>query len=397
MKILIIHNFHRSGAPSGDDIVVKQEIQLLKSYGHEVVLFSKNNDDFEKLNFIKKIDTFLHLDYSQNVYKELISLIKSEKFDIAHIHNIFPLITPSVYFALKASGIPIVHTLHDFRFFCANAFLFRNGKFCELCPLKSPIYSVIHRCFKNSLVGSFFVYAYLKKVKSRSYYKLADKYICLTEFSRQLYEKYGIPDKKLKVKPNFCEDLFKNTKSQQKEDYFIYVGRLSEEKGIRTLIEAFSLEKMRNVKLKIYGSGPLEDEIMSTVKIKKLSNIEFLGFRPRDEVVKTMSSAVALVFPSICLESFPMTIIESFSAGTPVVASDFGNMKNLVKQNHTGLLFERGNPEDLAEKILYLYNNRELAYEMGENAREEYLQKFTPEVNYNILMQIYEEAIRESK
>jgi glycosyltransferase involved in cell wall biosynthesis len=396
MKFLIIHNFHRSGAPSGDDIVVKQEIQLLKSYGHEVVLFSKNNDDFDKLNFIKKIDTFLHLDYSQNVYKELISIIKSEKFDIAHIHNIFPLITPSVYFALKASGIPIVHTLHDFRFFCANAFLFRNGNICELCPTESTINAAKYKCFKNSFIGSVFVARYLSKIKKERYFLIPQKYIALTEFSKQKFIEFGIPTEKIVVKPNFVENSLPNPK-EKKADYFVYAGRLSEEKGIKILIKAFADDRLRQIPLKIIGSGPLEWELKQIVEKYNLKNIEILGLLSRLEVLKQMESSIATIFPSIWYETFGLTIVESFSMGTPVIASNFGTMSVLIKPFNTGLLFEKGNPKDLAEKILYLYNNRELACEMGKNAREEYLQKYTPEVNYNMLMQIYEETIRESK
>jgi len=396
MNILLVHNFHRSGAPGGDDTVVKQEIQLLKSYGHEVVLFSKNNDDFDKLNFIKKIDTFLHLDYSQNVYKELISLIKSEKFDIAHIHNIFPLITPSVYFALKASGIPIVHTLHDFRFFCANAFLFRQGNICELCPTESTINAAKYKCFKNSFIGSVFVARYLSKIKKERYFLIPQKYIALTEFSKQKFIEFGIPTEKIVVKPNFVENSLPNPK-EKKADYFVYAGRLSEEKGIKILIKAFADDRLRQIPLKIIGSGPLEWELKQVVEKYNLKNIEILGLLSRLEVLKQMESSIATIFPSILYETFGLTIVESFSVGTSVVASNFGTMSVLIKPFKTGLLFERGNPEDLAEKILYLYNNRELAYEMGKNAREEYLQKYTPEVNYNILMQIYEETIRESQ
>jgi glycosyltransferase involved in cell wall biosynthesis len=396
MKILIIHNFHRSGAPSGDDAVVRQEMVLLQRNGHNVTLFSKHNDSFERFSLLKKVETFTNLHFSPEIYNELKAILSKEKFDIVHIHNLFPLITPAAYFACKDTKVPLVHTLHDFRFFCANAFLFRNGNICELCPTESTINAAKYKCFKNSFIGSVFVARYLSKIKKERYFLIPQKYIALTEFSKQKFIEFGIPTEKIVVKPNFVENSLPNPK-EKKADYFVYAGRLSEEKGIKILIKAFADDRLRQIPLKIIGSGPLEWELKQAVEKYNLKNIEILGLLSRLEVLKQMESSIATIFPSILYETFGLTIVESFSVGTSVIASNFGTMSVLIKPFKTGLLFEKGNPEDLAEKILYLYNNRELAYKMGKNAREEYLQKYTPEVNYNMLMQIYEEAIKESQ
>lgn len=396
MNILIVHNFHRSGAPSGDDTVVKREMSLLQEKGHNVLLFSKFNDDFKKFGIFEKIETFINLHYSKKIYDELKSVLTSGKFDIVHIHNLFPLITPSAYFACRDAKVPLVHTLHDFRFFCANAFLFRDGNICELCAKKSTINALKYKCFKNSFIASLFVSRYLSKVKQGGYFKIPTKYIALTEFSKQKFSELGIPINKIIVKPNFVENTLTNL-AKKKREYFVYVGRLSEEKGIKTLIEAFADVRLRKIHLKILGAGPVETEVKRLVNINGLTNIEFLGMIPKEKVLNYMAESIATIFPSMWYETFGLTIVESFSVGTPVIASNFGTMSFMITPFKTGLLFEKGNPQDLAEKILFLYNNRELAYQMGKNAREEYLQKYTPEVNYNLLMQIYDEAINDNK
>lgn len=396
MNILIIHNFHRSGAPSGDDVVVRQEMELLKSKGHNVFLLSRHNDDFEKYSMVRKLSTFLNLHYSRASYSEVFNFLKEERVDIVHIHNIFPLWTPAVYFACKDAGIPVVHTLHDFRFFCANAFLFRGNNVCNVCFTKTPLYSIKYRCFKDSIIGSVFVAKYLSHVKRGKLYLFADAYLALTDFAKQLYFEFGIPKDKLYVKPNFVADTVNGT-SDFKEGYFAYVGRISEEKGIKVLINALISSSAKNVKLKILGAGPLTHYLKDIISKNKLQNIDYLGLVQREEALKVIRGALALVFPSVCLESFPMSIIESFARGTPVIASDFGAMSQLIAHGKTGLLFKKGDPQDLAEKILYLANNPEIAIEMGKNARQEYLQKYTPEVNYNILMDIYRRVIEEKR
>ncbi|MEO0274870.1 MAG: glycosyltransferase family 4 protein [candidate division WOR-3 bacterium] len=396
MNILIIHNFHRSGAPSGDDVVVRQEMELLKSKGNNVFLLSRHNDDFEKYSMVRKLSTFLNLHYSRASYSEVFNFLKKERVDIVHIHNVFPLWTPAVYFAGKDAGIPVVHTLHDFRFFCANAFLFREGQICELCLEKSGIYSLYFRCFKNSVPGSFLVARYLSKVKGQKLYNLADAYIALGSYSKEKLAKFGIPAEKIVIKPNFVEDLV-GEPDFKKQNYFVYVGRLSREKGLDVLLSAFSRKELSNMIVKVIGSGPEEDEYKNYVMKNNLGNVDFLGFLPRKEVLNVVQGALALIFPSNWPETFGMVIAEAFQAGTTVIASNFGTMADIVEDGKTGLLFKKGDPQDLAKKILYLANNPEIAIEMGKNARQEYLQKYTPEVNYNILMDIYRRVIEEKR
>ncbi len=394
MNILIIHNFHRPGAPSGDDVVVKQEIELLKEHGHNVFLLSKENKDFEDFSIFKKLKTFWELDYSRDSYEEVLNFLRSKKIDVVHIHNIFPLWTPAVYFACKDAGVPVVHTLHDFRFFCANAFLFRRGNFCDLCFKKNTFYAIMFKCFKGSIVGSFLVARYLSKVKNDALYTLADRYIALGECSKRIYAGFGIPGNKISVKPNFVREYLKIVE-EKKENYFVYVGRLSEEKGIRVLMDTLRLENMKKIRFKIAGSGPLENEFKYFLKKEKLLNVDFLGYIPREKVFGMLKNSLGMIFPSIWPETFGLTIVEAYQCSTPVIASNFGAMMDMVSDHRTGLLFEKGNPYDLAEKILYLANNPDKAIEMGKNARKEYLEKYTPEVSYNTLMKIYEEVIKE--
>jgi len=393
MKILLIHNFHRRGGPSGDDVVVREEYNLLVKNGHEVYILGKSNDDFYQLPISERIRIFTYLDFNRESYQEVKGFLKNHKVDIAHVHNIFPLWSPSVYFALKEAGIPIVQTLHDFRFFCANAFLIRNGRFCDLCPKRSTFYAFLYRCFKDSYIGSFFVARYLSKVKRGRYFNLPDKVIALSDYAQKLLEGFGVSEDKLVVKPNFVEPLV-DKPHFKKEGFFLFVGRLSYEKGVDVLLQAFERPELKEVNLKIVGTGPEEDKFRDYVKKRGLKNVEFLGFRPREEVIDFMQKAQALIFPSLWPETFGLVILEAYQSGTPVIATSIGASYDLVEEGKTGLLFERGNPDDLASEIIYLHENPHLALEMGKMAYQKFLREYTPEANYNKLMEIYNEVLR---
>ncbi len=386
MKILVIHNFHRRGAPSGDDTVVKNEVRLLSSKGHYVKLFYKENDLIENMNLKQKIRFALNIPWSRNSYQELKKLLEKEKFDIVHIHNLFPFFSISIYKALKEKKVPFVHTLHDFRLFCSSAFLFRKGHVCELCPQKNEYFSLLHKCFQNSYLKSLPVYAMLRKIKLNNYFALPSYYIVLSKFAKEKFIEFGIPSSKITVKPNFLDDSI--TPSFKKDNYIVFSGRISEEKGIKVLLKAFSF--INNITLKIVGSGPLSEEIKTYLP----HNVSYLGFKSKVNLLKIIKKAKVLIMPSIWYEGFPLTLIEAFQCGTPVIASRIGSLKYLVKHGETGLLFEPGNPKDLAEKVLWLWNHPEERERMARNARKEYEEKYTPEKNYKMLMEIYEKAIK---
>jgi len=389
MKILIIHNHWLE--EGGEDRVVNSEIKLLRNYGHQLVVYIRSNKEFKYLSFIGKIRFFLYdIIWSKKSYDEINDIIIKEKPDIAHIHNIFLMITPSVYYALYDNGIPIVHTLHNYRFFCSKGIFYRKGKVCEKCRGNCFFPSVIHRCFRNSYLLSYFFYRALRThFKKSTFNKIVDCYIVLSSFSKNKFIKLGLPENKICIKPNFVNIEIDD--KEEIQDYSLFVGRLVDYKGIKTLIEVY--KQLPNCKLKIIGGGPLDTYLKKVTE--KNCNIKLLGQLTHKETIKYIKQTKFVVFPSECYENMPRVIIESFACGVPVVASRLGAMAKMVTEGKTGLHFAPQDISDLISKIRWLYNNPAKIEEMGRQAKKEYQRQYTAEKNYHILMDIYERVGRE--
>ena len=394
MKVLLVHNHYQSSSPSGEDVVFEAEKNLLSENGIEVVTYVRRNDGIINFNLFKQANLAFNNIWSKESYKEIMKIIKRVKPDIAHFHNIWYLISPSAYYACKNYSIPVVQTLHNFRFFCLNGLLLRNGKVCTDCIGALPWRGIIFKCFRGSFaysaaLGLVIIFHHLRK----TFLKTIDGYIALTEFNKKLFVRAGLPENKIYVKPNFFQDLGNNSK--QDENYAIYLGRISEEKGVRILVEAWG--KIKRFKLLIIGDGPKRKKCEELALKEKIKNIEFLGFQPRRKVLELIKSASFLIIPSLCYETFGMTIGEAFSAGKPVVGSNLGNIAEIIKHGETGLLFRPRDPDDLAEKIQWMIDNPKERQRMGENAYQEYLEKYTPEKNFKMLMEIYEDVLNKTK
>jgi glycosyltransferase involved in cell wall biosynthesis len=333
--------------------------------------------------------------WSQRSYKELIALLKKEKPDIAHFHNIWYLISPSAYWACKDFGIPVVQTLHNFRVFCINGLLMRDGKVCEECIGKGPWKGMQYACYRNSKIYSAplaitnAIHQSLKTLHNK-----VDCFVALTEFAKKKFIECGLPAEKISVKPNFLSNPPEANYSQN--GYGIFLGRLTSEKGINILINAFNILYFHgspNVHLKIVGEGPLKSDLEDIVYNGKFDSIEFTGRKFFDESMKLLQHARFLVLPSLCYEGFPMVIREAFACGKPVIASRLGAMAELVEDGKTGLLFETGNPEDLAQKIQWMIEHDNEAVKMGRNARKVFEDKYTAEKNFEILSEIYSKVV----
>ncbi|MEM4312973.1 MAG: glycosyltransferase family 4 protein [Thermoplasmata archaeon] len=392
MKILLIHNSHRSGSSSGDDVVFRKEAELLRKNGHDVIQYNPCNDEFDNGGPLKKLSTALQIPWSFSSARRVRELVRKEKPDIAHVHNFFPLISPSVYHALKADGVPVVQTLHDFRLLCVMAFFMRDGSICEECKEGKVFSSIRYGCFGDSRIQSIPVAIMLKLHWYLNTFKdKIDAYICLTESERKIFASAGFNENKLFVKPNFVENV-----SQKKEvkngDYVVFIGRVGLEKGVKSLIEAWVA--LPEVPLKIVGDGPYTREGKKLADSIGIKNIEFSGYRPHGECIEILRGARFLVMPSICYETFGLTIIEAFSNSKPVIASRLGAMADIVKDGKTGLLFEPGNAEDMANKVKLLWKDCDNLERMGQNARREYEEKYTPEKNYEMMMNIYNKVMK---
>ncbi len=385
MRILICHNAYQLNG--GEDAVVESEYELLKSHGHDVELYIVSNDEIRGV--LDKVKTGLHASYSESSKERIRNLLSVLKPDVVHFHNTFPLLTPSVYDACREIGVGIVQTLHNFRTICPSALLLRNGKLCELCISGTPYYGTLHKCYRGSRLQSFAVsHMVSHHRKVNTWNEKVDRFITLTEFGREKFAAARFPTNKIRVKPNFVRHSLAPT-TEERQDFCLYVGRISEEKGLDTLCQAFS---QTNIPLKIAGSGPLLQDLRSKYSV----DIEFLGPQTQQQINHLMADARFLVMPSKWYETFGLVIIEAYANMLPVVCSDLGAMRELVKNNETGLHFEAGNAQDLAVKVKWLYDNPNECRQMGENAFREYQEKFTPEINYKMLIDIYQEAINES-
>lgn len=391
MKILIVHNFYKSSAPSGEDGVFWVERELLQSNGIDVITFEKHNDDITRFSNHEKFFLPFSLFWSRKTYNQLRTLIEKEKPDVAHFHNIWYLTSPSAYYACQAARVPVVQTLHNFRFFCSNGLLMNNGRLCEGCVNKLPWRAIAYGCYRGSRLYSIPI-ALMQSFHRGigTWWDKIDSYIALTEFSKKKFVECGLPAKKIFVKPNFLPNP--PDPSYTHDGYGVFLGRLSIEKGLYILADAFKMLQTRSIvplSLKIVGDGPLRKQLSDKIRYEKIPNLELIGRKNPSECMKLLRRARFMVMPSIWYEGFPMAVREAFACGKLVIASRLGALAELVEDGKTGLLFEPGNAQDLASKIKWTLENESACVEMGKNARRVFEEKYTAENNYKMLMKIY--------
>lgn len=385
LRILIAHNGYQ--LQGGEDSVVANESRLLKENGHNVSLYMVSNEVISSVK--EKITTFVNVPYSPKARHDFDNRIASFKPDLIHVHNFFPLLTPSIYDACIDADIPIVQTLHNYRTICPGALLMRDGVVCEKCVKGSFLWAVWHRCYRNSIFGSIAVARMASfHRKLNTWGEKVDLFIALTEFSRQRFISGGFPEERVVVKPNFVN--YSSVKSVPLKKGALFVGRLSSEKGILTLIHAW---KNIDYPLRIVGEGPLLTESIDLAT----TNVEFLGQLSSELVKEEMEAAAFLVLPTLCFENFPMTIGEAYACSLPVIVSRLGVMLEIVEDGVTGLHFQAGNANDLALKVRWAIAHYEQLVEMGENARTIYEEKYTADKNYQLLMNIYQRAISDGR
>lgn len=389
MKILICHNYYRSSAPSGEDAVAENEINLLREHGHEVITYTKHNDDLDDSTFAKKLSIAKNTIWSSKTHNELSEFLAQHKPDIAHFHSIFPQISPSAYKACYDSNVPVVHTLHNFRSICPGALLQRDEKVCELCLHGSILNSLKYKCYRNSYLatGALTATIIFNRFIS-SYTKYVSQYIALTDFATSRMVLGQIPRDLISIKPNFLP--LSPEPGTGDGNYAVYVGRLSIEKGVKTL---FSAWKDIDMKLKVIGDGPLMEELKN-LPSEDLKNIEFCGYLDRATILEIISNATFQLVPSEWYEGFPMVLLEAFSCGTPVIGSDIGSIGEIVENDITGMKFIPGNIESLKSTIRKMLSDKNKLNEMRISARKVFDSKYSKEISYNILINIYKNAIK---
>lgn len=394
MKILQINKFFF--LKGGAERYFFDLAELLSAEGERVSVWSARHPlDFSKREgFLKDFKKVRRIFWNRDAVKKLEKVIEREKPDVAHLHNIFGHFSPSIIFALKKRGIPIVMTLHDYKFFCPNYKFFTRGKVCFDCLKKRNYRACFYKkCVHNSRIKSFL--GYLEGKWQRDFLKAAhkiDMFLAPSLFIKEKALEWGIPFDKIIHLPNFITiDNLEKIRQNKDEKYILYFGRLSEEKGIALLIKAFlkAVDKEANGwKLKIAGDGPKEENLRKIAKNE--DGVEFLGRLNSEALKEKIFNARLVVVPSLWPENFPYSVLESFALGKTVLAAKIGGLPEMIENGKTGLLFEAGDKNDLAEKILWAMSQPEKIKKIGENAREEALKKYSSEGHYEKLKRVYE-------
>lgn len=386
MRILLIHNKYQQ--PGGEDAVFHAEAELLERHGHSVQALVYDNTQIRTM--LDKLLSGFKTIYNPASARSLRQKIRAFHPDIIHVHNFVPLASPAIFFVAKKHKIPVVATLHNYRLLCPSATLFHNNKIYEE-SIRSifPWHAVIKGVYRNSVMQTTAV-ALMTTLHHLmgTWKRKIDVYIALTEFAKEKFtgSAIAIDENKIIVKPNFVKDY--GAGNPRRKDFFLYVGRLTEEKGIRILLKAAALLKFPLV---IIGEGPLGHVVKDAAQ--KNPNIHYLGFMKKEQVVTYMKSCRSLIFPSIWYEGFPVTIAEALCTGTPVIASALGCIREIITHRFNGLHFEAGSETALAAAITEITNDALLAQRLSENARLTYRKYYTVAQNYQQLMKIYQIAI----
>jgi glycosyltransferase involved in cell wall biosynthesis len=390
MRVLQVHNHYKISA--GEDTVFFAEAALLAQHGHELEKLTLSNNDVN--SFSEKLKSALGVIYNKGSASLVEKKILAFGPDVIHVHNFFPLFSPAVFYVAKKHNVPVVMTLHNYRLICPSAYLHYNGRVhMENAHKVFPLAAIMDGAYRNSKfqTASVVLATGVHKLLG-TWQEKVDRFIMLTSGAADLFlnSSLKLRPEQLVVKPNFTADLGLST--AKREDYFLYVGRLSPEKGVGTLLKASEKYPFR---LKIIGDGSMREEVERHAV--KHPHVEYLGYQKLDRVVQELKAAKALLFTSEWPEMFGMSIIEAFSTGTPVIASNIGGGGQLVQHGHNGLHYEPGNAEELVRQVKAIAQDAAYSQMLGQNARQDYEANYTPEANYYMLMQIYEGVVGQKK
>lgn len=391
MRILLVHNY--LSTRGGEDVMFDSTVKLLKERKHEIYTYKKQSINVER-NKISQMKAALNMFSNQDVKKELCTIINSFRPQIAHISNIFPLITPLIYPLLKSFNIPIVQSIHSHRLLCPKSTFYRNREVCTLCIDKKFAYpTIFYGCYHNSRLASFFFSTSFYYHQMHDKLSLIDRFLFPATFARNLHIKYlPIPKSKTIVIPNFIQEMKINTEIKKEKNLFLFVGRLSEEKGILNLLNIFT--ELPHIKLVIIGQGPLEKKVLQYSKYK---NIIIKGYVSKEEVYTHMQKAMFTIIPSAPLYEFgPLALIESYACGTPVIAPKAGGFNERITDKKNGFFYSVGKQGSLKAKILECSQIRiEDTKYMDTEAFTEYQMKYSSDIYYQNITRIYNQLINE--
>jgi glycosyltransferase involved in cell wall biosynthesis len=371
---------------------VLEERAVLERQGHEVLFYSRHNDEIKSFTPSTKIGFASNTVWSGQTSHDLRQLVRTQRPDIAYIHNIYPLISPSIYHTLHACGVPMVQCMHDFRPLCVNGFFYTRGECCERCKSGNYLNAVVRRCYKDSYWLSGLYALSLGANRLANMMGKISAFICLNEFYGDKLVEVGVARDKIFVRPNSIDSSnIVSLSPDESQNYAVYLGRLSPEKGLWTLVKAF--EQIRSARLKIAGDGPMAGDLKRYILEKKLENIELVGFCRGEAKRLLLANASFAVLPSEWHENFPVVALEYYSAAKPIVASRMGSLPSIVVDGESGLLFRAGDSADLASKVQYLFAHPMEVHRMGQRARELAETKYSHERNYEVLLRIFRKVL----
>lgn len=386
MKVLVVHNRYQQRG--GEDAVVDAETRLLATNGVDVQRFDADNDAIQGI--VPKIQVAAsQFGIPTDALSEFRGVLSGFRPDVVHVHNWFPTLSPSIFNLCRRQHIPAVHTVHNYRLLCVNATMFRDGRVCEDClgtTLRMP--GVVHSCYRGSFAGSAVATAGMVAHWSMGTWRRSvDRFIALSQFARHKLIDGGLPADRVTVKPNFVDPDPGAGFGQG--GYFLYAGRLTEEKGLRVLLDCWR-EGRDLPLLKIAGTGPLEEEVRQASAT--LRNVEWMGNRSSDEVLQLMRDAYALLCPSQWYEGMPRVVIESFAVGTPVIASSIGCYPEMIVDGESGALFATGDSSALGVRLRDLLIRGSLTA-MRAHARRSFESSYTGETNFSLLLNVYRSVL----
>lgn len=388
-KVLLAHNRYQDRA--GEDLSFDADRRLLVENGVEVAEYIRDNREIERVGVLGKLRIAAETSWAAAAKAELRELIQERRPDIAHFHNTFPLISPASYRACREAGIPVVQTLRNFRIFCAPGVFFRDGHICEDCVGKRVVWpGVVHACYRSSRPKSAAV-GLMQTIhhSMHTWSSLVDAYIVPSRFMLTKLSECGLPADRIHVRPDVVE--VEPGDDLQREEWGLFVGRLTIEKGIGTLLEA--ARAVEGLTMKVVGTGPLEDALRDSVSREGLAaRVGFLGSLSYEPTMALLRRARFLIVPSESYETFGRVAVEALACGTPLIASRLGALKEIIEPGSTGVQFRPGDPDDLAAVIRWAMANPRQMAEMGRRGRKSYERRYAPGAALGSLIDIYDRA-----
>ncbi len=391
MRVLLVHNFYGSSAPSGETTVLEAESRLLEKNGHELDTFFRHSDEIREQGTWGILKGALSTPWNPFSAAAVRRKVESFRPHVVHVHNTFPLLSPAVFSAI-GSRAARVFTLHNYRLFCPAAIPMRQGRVCTRCMDERRVGPALrHGCYRGSRLATAPLAAMVALHRRLGTWRRhVDAFIVLTEFQRQKMIQAGLPAEYVHVKPNFYPGNPDVIPWSKRPPVVVFAGRLSAEKGVETLVKAWHLWGTEAPELHILGDGPLAERLKG---LGKGLPIRFLGQLGCKEAQAEIARARLVILPSQCFEGFPMVIREAFAFGTPVAVSDIGPLPSIVKDGENGLVFQASHPASLLERVRSVWSEPRMLGQLAQAARITYERNYTEDVNYRQLMKIYEQAM----